>query len=346
MRITANQVTMARIFLLPVPVYMLLYGDSLQWWLAYALLIILGATDFIDGLMARREGPTRFGSLIDPVADKIFIAAIFLTMIAIGVFPPWTISVVISRELLVTNLRSSVAIRKKEIKTSTLAKMKTIIQMGGCGTIFLTITLASNILLIVFATLALIFLAIFLYYYSRKIKSPFWVLPTFIAIALVTICEAAFGKQVNLHLQMLIILSLTWISAIDYLVGSYHIFRKTGLILGDLTRIVWSIIFSIFVAPLVAYFPLMVLPILVSMSLEFGLGGIDNIVAAEKGHFSSWPFVLASLSGIIFAILVNACMFLKMPIMPFYFSIALAGISAIICGIMFGRYYELFRRTK
>jgi CDP-diacylglycerol--glycerol-3-phosphate 3-phosphatidyltransferase len=124
-RITANQVTMARIFLLPVPVYMLIYGETIQWWIAFGIFVILGATDFVDGWMARKEGPTRLGSLIDPVADKIFIAAIMLSMIAIGVFAPWIISVLLTRELLMTALRSSVAYRQQVFKTSLLAKLKT-----------------------------------------------------------------------------------------------------------------------------------------------------------------------------------------------------------------------------
>src|SRR5580658_4222752 len=148
---------MARIFLLPVPVYMLIYGQELQWWIAFALFVILGATDFIDGVMARREGPTKFGSLIDPVADKIFMAAIILSMVAIDIFPSWVACALLTREFLMTALRSSVAIRKEVFKTSILAKLKTIIQMGGCGTIFFTIVLPPKEFIIVNILLAIPF---------------------------------------------------------------------------------------------------------------------------------------------------------------------------------------------
>src|SRR5215813_15200254 len=104
---------MARIVLLPLPVYMLIYGGHVQWWLAFAIFVILGATDFIDGLMARKEGPTKLGSLIDPVADKIFVAAIILSMVAVNLFPAWLVSTLLVREFLMTSLRSSVAFRKE-----------------------------------------------------------------------------------------------------------------------------------------------------------------------------------------------------------------------------------------
>lgn len=345
MRITANQVTMARIFLLPVPVYMLIYGDAVEWWIAFALFVILGATDFVDGWMARIEGPTRLGSLIDPVADKIFMAAIMLSMVAIDAFPAWVASALLSREFLMTALRSSVAIRKEAIKTSRLAKLKTIIQMGGCGTIFFTMVLPEEAFIYVCFALALPFLLVALAYIVRKMKPPFWALPVFLAFVLVAVIEIFSSKDVNLIVQMAIILTITWASAIDYLVGSYRLFKRTGMMIGDWTRLFWAIIFGLLVAPMVAYFPIMVLPVLVSISLEFGLGGIDNILTVEKSLFSSWPFFLSSLAGLIFAIVVNASIFLQIPWLPFYFSLGLAASSAIICGAIFGRHVELFKRN-
>lgn len=345
MRITANQVTMARIFLLPVPAYMLIYGDTFEWWLAFAIFVVLGATDFVDGWMARMEGPTRLGSLIDPVADKIFMAAIMLSMVAIDVFPAWVASALLSREFLMTALRSSVAIRKEAVKTSRLAKLKTIIQMGGCGTFFLTIVLPEAVFIYVCLALSLPFLLVALAYFLRKQKPPFWSLPVFLAFILVALVEVFFSKEVNLGLQMAIILVITWASAIDYLTGSYRLFKRTGMLLGDWARLFWAIIFGLMVAPLVAYFPIMVLPVLVSVSLEFGLGGIDNIVVLEMGRFSSWPFFLSSSFGLIFSLLVHGAIFWQLPWLPFYCSLGLTATSAIICGAIFGRHVELFRRN-
>lgn len=344
MRITANQVTMARIFLIPIPVYMLIYGETFEWWLAFIIFVVLGATDFVDGWMARIEGPTRLGSLIDPVADKIFMAAIMLSMIAIGIFPAWVISALLSRELLLTALRSSVATRKQEIKTSMLGKLKTIIQMGGCGTIFLTLVLSEQSLIYVSLALSLPFLATWLFYVCRRKKSPFWAFPVFLSFLLVAGLEYFCAGDVNLMVQMSIILAITWASAIDYLVSVFKLFKRTGMMLGDWMRLLWAIVHGIFVCPLVAYFPIMVLPLLVSMSLEFGLGGIDNIVVAEKNRFPSWPFFLSSIFGLGFAAVVNLSILWQTPWLPFYASVGLAGLSGIICGAAFGRNYDLFRR--
>ena len=344
MRITANQVTLARIFLLPVPVYMLIYGETVQWWVAFGIFVILGATDFVDGWMARKEGPTRLGSLIDPVADKIFIAAIMLSMIAIGVFSPWVVSVLLSREFLMTALRSSVAIRQQVFKTSVLAKLKTVIQMGGLGTIFFTISMPPNALSIVCGALAVPFLITSLAYFFRGKKIPFWSTPVFFAFLLVTILAQVVSKETNIAVQMGIIIAFTWASALDYLIGSFKMFRSSGITNGDWARILWSVVYGIFVAPLVAYYPIIVLPLLVSISLEFGLGGIDNIVVSEKHIFSSWPFMLSSIAGLIFAAFINYTILAHSFFDPLYLAIALAGISAIICGYVFGRHVDLFSK--
>lgn len=346
MRITANQVTMARIFLLPVPVYMLIYGETFMWWIAFSIFLVLGATDFIDGLMARREGPTRLGSLIDPVADKIFVAAIMLSMVAIGIFPPWVISAILSRELLMTALRSSVAIRKQAVKTSRLAKLKTIVQMGGCGTIFFTIVLPEHLVVLICGLLALPFLAVALVYLYRHNTPPFWALPVSLAFLLVVGSEYVLGKEINLMVQVGIILSITWASAFEYLMGSYRLFKRTGMLGGDWARMLWSITYSLFVVPLVANFPIMVLPLLVVISLEFGLGGIDNIVVAAKEKFISWPFLISSLAGLSFAAAINSLLYWPVPSLPFYLSLALAGISSIICGAVFGANFELFKGSQ
>lgn len=346
MRITANQVTMARIFLLPVPVYMLIYGETLQWWFAFGIFVLLGATDFVDGWMARKEGPTRLGSLIDPVADKIFIAAIMLSLVAIGVFEPWIISVLLTREFLMTALRSSVAYRQQVFKTSLLAKLKTIIQMGGLGTIFFTVSMPGNALSIVCALLALPFLVLALVYWSKSKKAPFWALPVFFAFVLVATLAHFVSKDTNIAIQMGIIIALTWISAFDYLVGSFKMFKSSGIYSGDWIRMLWSLVFGVFVAPLVAYYPITVLPLLVSISLEFGLGGIDNIVVAEKHIFSSWPFIITSIAGLLFAALINYFILVHPLFEPVYVAIALAGLSAIVCGSVFGRHVDLFKRRS
>jgi CDP-diacylglycerol--glycerol-3-phosphate 3-phosphatidyltransferase len=307
--------------------------------------VILGATDFVDGWMARIEGPTRLGSLIDPVADKIFTAAILLSMVAIEVFPAWVVSALLSREFLMTALRSSVAIRKEAIKTSRLAKLKTIIQMGGGGTIFLTVVLPETAFIWACFALAVPFLIVAIVYFARHKRPPFWALPVFLAFFLVAFIEIFVSREVNLMVQMVIILAITWASAIDYLTGSYRLFKRTGMLFGDWVRLFWALIFGLFVAPTVAYFHIVVLPVLVSISLEFGLGGIDNIVVVAKDRFFAWPFLLSSIFGLTYAGLVTASLYWQWWWLPFYCSLGLVGTSAIICGAVFGRHVDLFKRN-
>ncbi|HEY4223689.1 MAG TPA: CDP-alcohol phosphatidyltransferase family protein, partial [Myxococcota bacterium] len=75
MKITANQVTIVRILALPFPCWALTVRPPQPWmWIAFVAGVLVGATDFVDGWMARRDGPTQLGALLDPVADKLFIA--------------------------------------------------------------------------------------------------------------------------------------------------------------------------------------------------------------------------------------------------------------------------------
>lgn len=327
MKITANQVTMLRIFLLPIPLCMLVYGQMTLWWVAFFFLTILGATDFVDGMMARREGPTVLGSLIDPVADKIFMAAIILCLVAIGIFEAWVACAVLSREFLLTALRSSVARRNQSIKTSILGKLKTIIQMGGCGTIFLTIVLSPLETFWINLALSSGFLAVAVVYFFKGRKIPFWAIPVFWCFVLVAVLGISVPKQTSLLIQVSIIIALTWISALDYIFGCLKLFRQTGIYLGDIYRLCWCIIHGIFLVVLVSFYPIIVLPLLISISLEFSIGGIDNIILAKKPKFINWPFISSCLYGSVAIILIT--------FFPNKINIYLLVSASVICSLSF-----------
>lgn len=346
MALTANKVTLLRIILLPVPVAMLIYGDERWWWAAFVIFVFLGMTDFIDGWMARREGPTKLGSLLDPVADKIYIAAIFMTWTAWGVFPPLVISIILSRELFLTALRSSVAIRKGFVKTSILGKLKTVIQMGGSGTIFFTLLLSADHLFILCNILAIPFIALALMRLINKKSQVYWQLPVGIAFLSVAVLSKFVDAEFNLRFQIIVIILITWGSAAGYIIESLKLFKNSGILPGDWARLLWALTHGVFVVPLVAYYPAAVLPLLISISLEFGVGGIDNIVVSEKGIFAIWPFAVSLASGLIYSFIVNALIIAKSDILnPFFVSIALVAISSTICGAFFGRHSDLFKKV-
>lgn len=142
MRITANQLTLGRLLLLPVPVLLIhvatLRGGGRPWLLAALLVfLVLGLTDAWDGMLARRYGSTPLGSLLDPVADKIFLVASFGVLAQHRIVPLAPVAVLFIRELAMTRLRSIALEEAFSLPTSRIAKLKTTAQMAGSGFLFL-----------------------------------------------------------------------------------------------------------------------------------------------------------------------------------------------------------------
>jgi len=100
--------------------------------LASALFIAAYITDGIDGYIARRRGQiTTMGILLDPLADKLLIAAAFVTLVQFNprLVPPWIAVVIIGREFLVSGLRSIAASEGFTIEASDLGKFKMFVQI-------------------------------------------------------------------------------------------------------------------------------------------------------------------------------------------------------------------------
>lgn len=139
MKLKANHVTLARIVCLPIPCY-LMYGGTAERVIALLLFVILGLTDYIDGIMARREGSTPLGKLLDPIADKIFLAVTFIPLVQLDIMSLWIVWPIFFREFLVTELRRFLTGRDSELKVTDLAKLKTTLQMTGFGLILFNVT--------------------------------------------------------------------------------------------------------------------------------------------------------------------------------------------------------------
>ena len=118
-RITANQVTLAR--LIPMPLLSwLLYrgkalGDERYVWVALIAGTLIGCTDWVDGMLARKYGPTILGGLLDPIADKVFIAFAYVPFAdpAIDMIPAWACALMFVREFFITALRSASVSRSR-----------------------------------------------------------------------------------------------------------------------------------------------------------------------------------------------------------------------------------------
>lgn len=101
---------------------------------AYVVAAIAALTDLADGYLARRWNQvTDFGKLMDPLADKIFVAGIMLIMVQYQLLPAWVAVVIISREFLVTGLRMLAVQKKMVIAADIWGKIKTVLQMLMMG---------------------------------------------------------------------------------------------------------------------------------------------------------------------------------------------------------------------
>src|SRR3982751_931845 len=108
-------------------------------WSALIAGTLIGCTDWVDGMLARKYGPTVLGGLLDPIADKVFIAFAYVPFAddRIGLIPAWVAALMFTREFFITALRSAYEQRNLTLKTSYLAKVKTWTQMQGIGVILL-----------------------------------------------------------------------------------------------------------------------------------------------------------------------------------------------------------------
>lgn len=132
-----NSITLTRIFSIPLLMWILSSnrfqsGNGEKELLASALFIAASITDGIDGYLARKRGQiTTMGILLDPLADKLLIAAAFVTLVQFnpGLVTAWMAVVIIGREFLVSGLRSIAASEGFTIEASELGKFKMLVQI-------------------------------------------------------------------------------------------------------------------------------------------------------------------------------------------------------------------------
>lgn len=133
-----NLLTYLRIAIIPVIVGLLFWPgeDAMRWW-ALGLYTIAGITDFLDGYLARiYDEQSSLGRMLDPIADKLLIAACLLMLVADGSISGWSLwaaIVILSREILVSGLREFLAEVKVSVPVSNLAKWKTTAQIAAVG---------------------------------------------------------------------------------------------------------------------------------------------------------------------------------------------------------------------
>lgn len=137
----ANVITLVRICLVPVFVAALLapwpawfgldgFTEATKSLIAAGVFIVISCTDWIDGYLARsRNEVTDFGKFMDPLADKILVAAALLALVELDVLPSWPVLIILAREFIVSGIRMIAASKGEVIAASWYGKAKTVLQI-------------------------------------------------------------------------------------------------------------------------------------------------------------------------------------------------------------------------
>lgn len=289
--ITANQVTLARLVPMPLLSWLIYQGaeqgyqDNPYMWSALIAGTLIGCTDWIDGLLARKYGPTVLGGLLDPIADKIFIAFAYTPFIdgRFPLVPWWTVALMFQREFFVTALRSAYEQRNLTLKTSYLAKVKTWTQMQGIG-VMLLFPLVSNqsflTWLLVAGVATPMVAMIALYVVRRKLwRGAFVMTGSFVPILAFHLHG---DMRLTIYAIMFMVVAITWISGLDYIAVGWKQLRGRG----DFSRADGVRLIGALALPLLAYKvlvgPATAWPIFVVLAFELAVGGLDNLMSHHK----------------------------------------------------------------
>jgi CDP-diacylglycerol---glycerol-3-phosphate 3-phosphatidyltransferase len=125
-----NQLTVLRIILSPVFLYLFLSEQTLMKQISVVVFIIAALSDWYDGWLARKFNYiSSWGKFWDPLADKILTSTAFIGFALVGLVPLWMVIIIISRDILITLLRIFADKKEYPFVTSYYAKWKTMLQM-------------------------------------------------------------------------------------------------------------------------------------------------------------------------------------------------------------------------
>lgn len=126
----ANNLTLARIAVVPLLVLLLYFPGPGTCLVAMFLFIAASVTDIVDGMVARRRNlVTTLGKFLDPLADKLLIASLLIMLTRLGWVEAWVSVIIVGREIAVTGLRAIAVDMGVVIAADRFGKLKTIFQM-------------------------------------------------------------------------------------------------------------------------------------------------------------------------------------------------------------------------
>ncbi len=206
-----NILTIFRIIIVPLFIYLIFQNTLAEVIAGYGVFILASFTDYLDGYIARKYGVTsRFGAFLDPLSDKILTGSAFIAFVIMKIvyFPAWIAAVIILREVIVTIFRILAIKIGKEMKTEFAGKLKTAFQMFSINII-------------------LIYMIIFQFFYEKgevnSVKVRADILNSWIGIAGLPWAKLIFYTPFFLGL---ICALLSLISMILYIVKNSFIFKK------------------------------------------------------------------------------------------------------------------------
>jgi CDP-diacylglycerol--glycerol-3-phosphate 3-phosphatidyltransferase len=287
--VTANQVTLGRLAAIPLCAYLLFQGHDAQ--IAAVILgTLIGCTDFVDGFLARKYGTTKLGGLMDPIADKVFTAVVFLPAVDLGWVAPWLVALLFTREFLVTAARTSYERRGLQLKSSYLARYKTWVQMCGIGVILFTNVLqpaTTDFILGALAVAPIIGWAVLRVVYKRSWKGAGFFAVSFAGCLAV---HHIFGPHAFATWLMYFVVAITWMSGLGYLTGVGQLKGRGRIQPREVIRLITAItipIGTVLVEMSPHSRPLFTLLIL---SCELAHGGLDNLLATQKAEAGAWAW--------------------------------------------------------
>ena len=155
----SNFLTIIRIIIIPIIVICIYLKSPIFGWTAFVLFCLASITDYFDGYLARiRNEVTNFGTFLDPIADKLLVAAVILILTSKGVIANWeTIPalIILLREITVSGLREYLAGIKISIPVSRIAKLKTFLQLCALALLILSESTLELIVILYFGKIFL-----------------------------------------------------------------------------------------------------------------------------------------------------------------------------------------------
>jgi cardiolipin synthase len=172
-----NLITLARILLVPVVVWTIAAG---QMHIAFLLFLLAAISDGVDGFLAKRFGMrTELGAYLDPLADKVLIVSIYVTLGITAVIPLWLVILVVSRDIMIVGavILSWLVGRPVKIRPHVVSKINTGVQI-----VFAALVLASHgfkfgadpvltLVMVLVAVLTLLSVALYLAEWVRHMNS-------------------------------------------------------------------------------------------------------------------------------------------------------------------------------